>query len=129
VIDRPRILVVDDAATARFALAAVLGSRFEVHMATNGRAAIRAAAELRPHLILMDVVMPVLGGLEACEELRAQDATRTTPVILVTTRGDEWDVEAGYASGCTDYVTKPVDRIELLAKIDSWLGAVPDGAA
>ena len=125
---RPRILVVDDAATARFALAAVLGPRFEVHMASNGRAALAAAAELRPHLILLDVVMPVMDGLAACRALREELEMRSTPIILVTAQVDEWDVEAGYSSGCTDYIAKPVDRIELLAKIDSWLSAVPDDA-
>ena len=123
---RPSILVVDDSATARFALAAVLGSRFDVAMATNGRAALTAAAELKPDLILLDVVMPIMDGFEACRALRDGEATRGTPIILVTAQDEEWDVETGYASGCNDYVTKPVDRVELIAKIDSWLDVVTE---
>lgn len=126
---RPRVLLVDDAATARFALAAILGSRFELHMATNGRAALTLARGIQPHLVLMDVVMPEMNGLEACRAMRALPGLETTPIILVTAQNDEWDVEAGYVSGCTDYVTKPVDRVELLAKIDSWLGAALDADA
>ena len=125
-MSRARILVVDDSATARFAITAVLGGRYEVHHATPGRAAIAAAVDLQPRVILMDVVMPVMDGLEACRQLREDWVTRGTPIILVTAQGEEWDVEAGYAAGCNDYVTKPVDRVELLAKVESWLGAVPE---
>jgi CheY-like chemotaxis protein len=125
------VLVVDDAATARLALANVLGSRFELHMADDGRAGLELARAVAPHLILMDVMMPEMDGLEACRAMRATRELETTPIILVTAQGDEWDVEAGYTSGCTDYVTKPVDRVELMAKIDSWLGAAlePDAGA
>ena len=120
---RPRVLLVDDAATARFALAAILGSRYELHMATDGRAALALARGILPHLVLMDVVMPEMNGLEACRAMRQEAGLETVPIILVTAQDDEVDVEAGYVSGCTDYVTTPVDRVELMAKIDSWLGA------
>ncbi len=120
---RPRVLLVDDAATARFALAAILGDRFELHVATDGRAALTLARGILPHLVLMDVVMPEMNGLEACRAMREQPELQAVPIILVTAQDDEWDVEAGYVSGCTDYVVKPVDRVELLTKIDSWLGA------
>jgi two-component system, OmpR family, alkaline phosphatase synthesis response regulator PhoP len=58
--------------------------------------------------------------------LRDRPETRTTPIILVTSQNEEWDVEAGFTSGCTDYVTKPVDQLELLAKVESWLDVAMD---
>jgi CheY-like chemotaxis protein len=73
----------------------------------------------------MDVMMPEMGGLEACRSIRANDQLRDTPVILVTTRGEPEHVEAGFASGCNDYVTKPVDPVELLSKLQSVLGSSP----
>lgn len=127
---KPRLLLVDDAATARFALAALLGSRFEVHVAADGRSGLAVARTIRPDLILLDVVMPVMDGLSACRALRAEPATAATPIILVTSQSEEWDLEAGYASGCTDYVLKPADPAELFAKVDTWLAASrPDSAA
>ena len=125
---RPRILVVDDSATARTALEVILEERFEVHLATDGELGVALAQRIRPHLVLMDVVMPVMGGLDACRALRALPETSATPVIMVTSQGDEWDVEAGYTSGCADYVTKPVDRVELMAKVGNWLGTVTEDA-
>jgi putative two-component system response regulator len=126
---RPRLLVVDDAATSRFALVSMLGDRYEVHTAADGRAGVEMAHATLPHLILLDVVMPVMDGFAACRALRANPATHATPIILVTSQDDEWDVQAGYTSGCTDYVVKPADRTELLAKIESWLAAALDGEA
>jgi DNA-binding response OmpR family regulator len=70
----------------------------------------------------MDVVMPRMDGFEACRKLREQDDTRAIPVIMVTTRGELASVETGYASGCNDYVTKPINGLELLAKVRSCLG-------
>ena len=66
--------------------------------------------------------MPRLGGFDACQRLRQRVETRHIPVIMVTTRGEFESVESGYASGCTDYVTKPIDGLELLAKVRSCLG-------
>ncbi len=84
--------------------------------------------ELLPDLILMDVVMPRMTGIEACRQIRLQDATRHIPIILVTTRGEPENVEQGYASGCNDYVTKPINGAELISKIEDLIGA-NEGAA
>jgi DNA-binding response OmpR family regulator len=62
-----------------------------------------------------------MGGFEACRKLRAQEATRETPVIMVTTRGEAENVEEGYSAGCSDYITKPIDTMELLAKLRNHL--------
>ena len=118
---KPRILIVDDSSTHRLWLAMMLRDRYEVHMAGDGEAGLLCAIGVRPDLILMEVVLPQLDGLAACRELRRRPETRRTPVILVTSLAEEWDVEAGFVSGCTDYVVKPVDQLELLMKVESWL--------
>jgi DNA-binding response OmpR family regulator len=66
-----------------------------------------------------------MGGFEACRLIRDAEATRSIPIIMVTTRGEAANVEAGWANGCTDYVTKPINSIELLAKVRNFLD---DGA-
>jgi CheY-like chemotaxis protein len=70
------------------------------------------------------MMMPKMDGLETCRRLRSDPATRDIPIIMVTTRGEPASVEAGYTNGCSDYVTKPIDRVELLSKISSLLGLV-----
>jgi CheY-like chemotaxis protein len=120
---RRKILIVDDSTIVRMVETLILTRAFyELLSADNGEDALRTAASERPDLILMDVVMPRMGGLEACRRLREQDATRTTPIILVSTRGEPENVEKGFASGCTDYLTKPIDPRELLYKVRKHIG-------
>jgi DNA-binding response OmpR family regulator len=76
----------------------------------------------RPDLILMDLVMPKLDGFEACKRLRADQATKDIPVIMVTTRGEAENMELAFGCGVNDYVTKPINGLELLAKVKSHLG-------
>jgi DNA-binding response OmpR family regulator len=71
----------------------------------------------------MDVNMPVMDGFEACRELRGKAETKSIPIILVTTRGEAENIEAGYENGCSDYVTKPIKGSELLSKINNILGS------
>ena len=118
-----RILIVDDSSTHRLWLELMLGARYEVDVAVDGEGGLRKALVNHPDLILLDVVMPGLDGFTTCRELRKRPETRQTPVIMVTTRDEEMDVESGYTSGCTDYIAKPVDQLELLAKVESWLDA------
>lgn len=73
--------------------------------------------------------MPKMGGFEACRRIREQEATRATPIIMVTTRGEAANVEAGWTSGCTDYVTKPIHGPELLAKVRNYLSDEAEGVA
>lgn len=118
----PKILVVDDSKTSIFVESALLRrGHYQVITANDGREAVDKALSEKPDLILMDVVMPRMTGVEACRELKRHDTTRGIPVILVTTKGEGDDVETGFRSGCSDYVTKPVDGLELLAKVRSFL--------
>jgi DNA-binding response OmpR family regulator len=95
---------------------------YQLITARDGLEALEKARAERPDLILLDVVMPHLDGFETCRRLREDESTRATPVIMVTTRGEGPNLEQGYASGCNDYVTKPIDGVELLAKVRSYLG-------
>jgi CheY-like chemotaxis protein len=70
----------------------------------------------------MDVMMPVMTGFEACAAMKENDATKDTPIILVTTRGEEENMEKGFKSGCTDYITKPINSTEFLKKVRNYLG-------
>ncbi len=120
---RKKILVVDDSKTAlMMELMALRNGPFEIVTAADGAEAIAKASAERPDLVLLDVMMPRMDGLETCRRLRDDPATRQTPIIMVTTRGEIDSIEAGYVSGCSDYVTKPIDRKLLLAKITSLLG-------
>ena len=119
-----RILIVDDSPTEVHVLKGMLDKNgFDVLTAANGEEGIARAKKERPDLILMDVVMPEMNGFEACQELRRQEVTKTTPIIMVTTRGEGENVETGFRSGCSDYITKPVNRLELLTKLRSYLEA------
>ena len=120
---RRKILLVDDSATTHMWIGMILNkSEYEMVSARDGEEGVeRALAEL-PDLILMDVVMPRMDGFEACRRLRAHRATRATPIVMVTTRAEAKNVEAGFTSGCSDYITKPIDGLELLSKVRSFLG-------
>ena len=120
---RRKILLVDDSSTILMMEKFILrNGPYEIVTATNGEEGVLKAAEQMPDLILLDVIMPKMGGFEACRLLRSNRATSTIPIIMVTTRGEAANVEAGWANGCTDYVTKPINAIELLAKVRNFLG-------
>jgi CheY-like chemotaxis protein len=121
---RKRILLVDDSKTVLLVERMILArGEYDVLTAGDGEEGIAKARAERPDLILMDVVMPRMDGFEACRRLRADAETRRIPIILVTTRGEAPNVEQGYASGASEYVTKPIDGLELLTKVKSCLGA------
>jgi len=122
-MDRKKILLVDDSSTVLLMERMILQkSQYDVVTAKDGQEGVERALSEKPDLILMDVVMPRMDGLEACRRLREQEDTRSIPVIMVTTRDELQGLESGYASGCTDYVTKPINGLELLAKVRSCLG-------
>lgn len=121
---RKKILVVDDSATAIMWQRMILKSGpYDIVTASDGQAGVEAAAAELPDLILMDVIMPRMNGFEACQAIRGAAATRHVPIIMVSTRSELANVEKGFASGCTEYITKPIDRNELLTKVKQFVGA------
>lgn len=117
-----KILLVDDSQTVLLMHRMMLEDQYELVLAKNGREGVAAAVASHPDVIFMDVVMPEMTGIEACRAIRSHSQTSHIPVVMVTTRGEPVSVEAGYAAGCTDYVTKPFDSVELMAKLKSLLG-------
>ncbi|HYI08739.1 MAG TPA: response regulator [Thermoanaerobaculia bacterium] len=121
---RKKILLVDDSATTLMMEQMVLrGQSYQIVTASNGREAVATAAIEKPDLILLDVIMPEMNGFEACRRIRQQEATKNVPIIMVTTKGEEQNVESGFESGCSDYITKPINGAELLTKVRSYLAA------
>ena len=119
---RKKILVVDDSSTMLLMEQVLLRRRYEVVQANSGAQALRIAAEQRPDLILLDVNMPNIDGLETCRLLRSLEVTKVTPIIMVTTQSSKAMVDAAFANGASDYVTKPIDQSGLLHKIAKFLG-------
>ena len=119
-----RILLVDDSRTARLVTIAILGQRpnYDVVCASDGVDAIEKAHEVRPDLILMDIVMPRMTGLEACCALKKDKDTQRIPVILLGAGSEEQNAQGTYASGCSEYLTKPVNEAEFLDLLKSFLG-------
>lgn len=112
------ILVVDDSPTERHLLSQLLtGGGYEVSTADSGDEGIERARQIKPDLILMDIVMPGTNGFQATRALSKDEATKNIPVIICTTKDQETDKLWGMRQGAQAYVTKPVDGPALLAMI------------
>ncbi|MEV6677506.1 response regulator transcription factor [Streptomyces erythrochromogenes] len=128
-----RVLVVDDDPTVSEVVAGYLErAGFTVHRADDGPSALEAATRLRPDLVVLDLMLPGMDGLEVCRRLRAHGAgTPHLPVVMLTARGDEEDRILGLEVGADDYVTKPFSPRELVLRVRSVLrrtsAAVPAG--
>ncbi|HKO00121.1 MAG TPA: response regulator [Thermoanaerobaculia bacterium] len=126
-MNRKKILLVDDSSTILMMEKFILkNGPYDLVTATNGEEAVAKATEQIPDLILLDVIMPKMGGFDACRLIRSNPATSAIPIIMVTTRGEAANVETGWANGCTDYVTKPINTLELLTKVRNYLGAADE---
>lgn len=117
------VLIVDDSPLMHRLLAGHLAEEgCGVRGALDPASAFDKACQDPPDLILLDLVMPRMDGLETCRRLRGHDSTRAVPIIMVTTRSELANVETGYANGCNEYVTKPIDGTELLSKVRNIIG-------
>ena len=113
-----RILVIDDSPTERHVLVELLSKAgYQVSTAENGEEGIRKAKADLPDLVLMDVVMPGLNGYQATRTLTRDEKTKHIPVIVCTSKGQETDKIWGLRQGAQDYLAKPINGEELLAKI------------
>jgi adenylate cyclase len=120
--DPPRILIVDDHETNRDIFAKRLATQgYELCQATDGEEALDAAKTLHPDLVLLDVMMPKLNGIEVCRRLKGDAALPFMSIILVTAKSDTKDVVAGLDAGADEYLAKPVDHVALLARVRSTL--------
>jgi CheY-like chemotaxis protein len=117
-----RILMVDDSTTVlSFEKLMFRNLDYELVTASNGAEALEVAQKTPPDLILLDVVMPQMDGLECCRRLKGDESTRAIPIIMVTTKGDQSMITEAYAAGCDDFITKPIARVELLEKVRGHL--------
>jgi len=117
-----KILVIEDQAQMRKNLVTILKmENFEVLSAENGRRGVELARSERPDLILCDVMMPELDGFGVVQELRADRALATLPVIFLTAKGDKTDLRTGMNLGADDYLVKPVSREDLLDTVRTRL--------
>jgi twitching motility two-component system response regulator PilH len=119
-----RILIVDDSPTERHVLNDLLTKAgFEVVTSDNGEDAIVKSRQLKPDLILMDVVMPGLNGFQATRAISRDPETRAIPIILCTSKSQETDKIWGLRQGAVDYMVKPVSPDQLVAKAQATLAA------
>jgi diguanylate cyclase (GGDEF)-like protein len=113
-----RVLMVDDNPRNLQVLGTILKREgYELIVAVDGRQAINAARRTRPDLILMDVMMPVMNGFEACRRIHEDPALRDIPLIFLSARSETGDLLQGFEAGAVDYVTKPFNQAELLARV------------
>jgi CheY-like chemotaxis protein len=120
---KKKILLVDDSRTSLFLERMLLrDGPYDLIEAADGAQAVEKARRELPDLILMDMMMPKMDGLEALRQIRQGEETRSIPVIMVTTRSESDRVETAYEIGCSDYVTKPIEQGELLKKVRDILG-------
>src|SRR5512139_725355 len=117
-----RILVVDDTPANLQALAGILKEKgYQISVATNGRQALDVLAHIRPDLILLDVMMPEMDGFETCRRLKEDEQLRNIPVIFLTAKSEVADIVQGFELGAVDYVAKPFNAHELLARVNTHL--------
>ena len=117
-----RILLVDDEADIlEFISYNLIREGYQVYTATNGKEAVAQAREVVPHLILLDVMMPEMDGIETCQEIRKQDELKNTLIAFLTARGEDYSQIAGFEVGADDYIAKPIRVKVLVSRIKALL--------
>ena len=120
--NKKRILVVDDTQKNIQVLGPILKQHnYQINVALNGEQALESVKRALPDLILLDVMMPEMDGFETCRHLKDDPRTREIPVIFLTARAETQDVIKGFETGAVDYVTKPFNAVELLARVKNHL--------
>ena len=116
-----KVLVVEDVDFNRELIVQLLEDKYHVIEAVNGQQGVELADRERPDLILMDLSLPVMDGWEATRRLKANDDLRSIPVIALTAHAMVGDEGKALAAGCDDYLVKPLDEDELMARIAKYL--------
>jgi CheY-like chemotaxis protein len=119
---KERILIADDNPTNVELLEAYLANReCEIAMAVDGRDTLDKVAAFHPDLILLDIMMPKLSGFEVSKKLKSDPETKGIMILMVTALNELGDIERAVASGCDDFLSKPVNKVELLKRVDNML--------
>lgn len=119
---KSRILIADDEPFNRELLEAFLSEgNYELEYAADGQETLDKTASFKPDLILLDVMMPKLSGFEVCEKLEKEPETSSVMILMVTALSDLGDVERAVAVGCDDFLSKPINQIELLIRVENLL--------
>jgi DNA-binding response OmpR family regulator len=128
-MEKHRILIIEDNADTRRFLEAMLGKEFEVLSAENGVIGIDFARNRAPDLIILDIMLPILSGYDACSLLKKDDKTKRIPIIFLSAKNSVTDITQGLTTGADDYIPKPFDFKELLARIRARLRKTTEAAA
>ncbi len=121
-IPHGRILIADDnPVNVELIEAFLAGLDCEIAIAVDGKDTLDKVAEFKPDLILLDVMMPKLSGFEVCKKLKSDPATKKVMILMVTALNELGDIERGVQAGTDDFVSKPVNKIELLKRVENML--------
>ncbi|UUZ62363.1 response regulator [Polaromonas sp. P1-6] len=121
-----KILIADDEPNIVISLEYLMKREaYDVSVARDGQEAIDAILRERPHLVLLDVMMPRKTGFEVCQEVRANEQVKDTLILMLTAKGREADVAKGLALGANDYITKPFSTKELARRVREMLERMP----
>lgn len=117
-----KILIADDNLQNCELLDAYLSDDgYEISMAYDGQETLDRVSQWQPDLVLLDIMMPRLSGYEVCQQLKQDDVTRDIPILIITALNEQGDIEKAVAAGCDDFLTKPVNRLELKTRVRSLL--------
>ena len=119
--EKDRILVVDDDPNNIAIIDELLAEDYDLRTATTGEQAVRIGLEFKPDVILLDIMMPGMNGYDVCRELRRHHEIEHSKIIMVSARAMASERLEGYEAGADDYITKPFDGDELLAKLRVYL--------
>ena len=114
-----KILIVDDMSSIRMMYKSYLRGEFDIAEAENGLEALQMIEQSRPDLIILDVAMPKMDGIECCRRIKSHPETKHIPIIIVTALGDHAQKNAAVSAGCDSYIHKPVRKDRLVGKV--WL--------
>jgi putative two-component system response regulator len=115
--DKNRVLIVDDEPGNIKILSSVLAADYALSVATSGAQALQIAEVQAPDIVLLDMVMPEMDGIQVCEALKANEATKNIPVIFVTSMSDSVNEERGLEAGAVDYISKPISPPIVKARV------------
>jgi two-component system, OmpR family, alkaline phosphatase synthesis response regulator PhoP len=121
-VQRPRVLIADDNPQGVELLEAYLADRdYDIETAADGEETLRKVKDWHPDLILLDIMMPKISGFEVCKRLRSDPATQDIAVLMITALDQQSDIDRAVEAGTDDFLTKPINKTELLLRVRSVL--------